>query len=121
MLTEKEKQHQLNLIKKRDELNKEIGLLEFRKDNVVLGDLQTLLDKNSDSLDKKLNIAIVTQKEYDYIKSEDNIYDMEMHNFRTLKSHLGDGFYVVLSRILDIVLETDANKGEVCLWIIIRD
>lgn len=126
MITDKEVTLQQKLIKERDELNKKISLLEFKKDNYVLGDLQKILDSNEDKLDKKLNVAIVTQKEYNYATSidHDNIYDdirTEELNFRSLKAHLGNCNMIVLTRILNIVMEPNTTKEGITMWIILKD
>lgn len=126
MITDKEVSLQQKLIKERDELNKKISLLEFKKDNYVLGDLQKILDSNEDKLDKKLNVAIVTQKEYNYATGihRDNIYDdirTEELNLHSLKTHLGDGNMVVLTRILNIVMEPNTTKESITMWIILKD
>lgn len=124
MLTEKELNEQQELIKRRDMMNERIKQMEFRKDNFTLGEMPKLWTEHLDCSNKKVNVAMVTRKEYEKLKNgvreEFNIFDTVPVG-SSLKSALQDAIYIVATRVETIEFEHNVRTDEVTLWVIVKD
>lgn len=124
-LTEQDLKRKQDLKEERAAINKELDLLEFRKDNYTLADITNLSIDHLNLMYKKVNIGMVSESEYNKMGDNKDWDSDSIHCYipehQKLKSVLGDGKYIVATRIKTIEFEYNERTEEIILWVIVRD